>query len=506
MSKFIVKNRHGNIYYCRFKLPAHLATKAGFRELRRSLKTSDRREAIVAARAIRVIFDQFLLRITMMDKHNTNILQEEMKERINKVIRLVRAHSPATAARLTPDEALEIADQIDARKSKSDQQVIDNVLDEIHPESRLQSQPTAAATATPTNQTEDSIADSLPDENQPTLLKTARAQLQLYAVVEEKRKASRKYRDLKTAIKQWEKHVGDIPLHTLNAKIINRYISGMAEGGITPGGQKERVGAMKRMLECQSTDRNKCLNGANPFEEVGVHVTPDDRKTNEKRSMFTSQDVLAILDSDARSRYDNYLYWLPLLAAYTGARKAELLYLSGGAVLKCPATGLWYFDFQIERNPEGVAVRSLKSPNSARRTPIHSEIIQAGFLDFAKQFADHQLIFWPGKSINDSDINNEDIRYFTERTSSALTDKILKAAGVHAKRIKTFHSFRHTVINHLSRRGVSLELIQRLVGHFDKKDKESLSTVTETHYVKDIDLFRQLHNVVELIDYSESIT
>lgn len=506
MPNFIVKNRHGNIYYCRFKSPAHLAAKAGFRELRRSLKTSDRREAIVAARAIRVIFDQFLLRISMMDTQNDTTLQDEMIERINKVIRLVRTHSPSTAARLTPDEALEIADQIDARKAKSDQQVIDGILDEIHPESRLQTQPPTADIETPAPQAQDSITAPLQGENKPTLLETARAQLQLYAEVEEKQKASRRYRDLKTAIKQWEKHVGDIPLHTLNAEIIRQYISGMADGGITPGGQKERLGAMKRMLDKQSTNRSKCLNGANPFEEVGVRVTPDDRKTNEKRSMFTSQDVLAILNSDARSRYDNYLYWLPLLAAYTGARKAELLYLSGGAVLKCPTTGLWYFDFQIERNPKGVAVRSLKNPNSARRTPIHSEIIKAGFLDFAKQFADHQLIFWPGKSINDSDINYEDIRSYTENTSGKLTTHILKPAGVHVNNVKTFHSLRHTVINHLSLRGVSLELIQRLVGHFDKKDKASLSAVTETHYLKERDVFRQLHDVVELIDYSEAIT
>ncbi|MFN5745001.1 MAG: hypothetical protein ACK443_02780 [Methylococcaceae bacterium] len=69
-------------------------------------------------------------------------------------------------------------------------------------------------------------------------------------------------------------------------------------------------------------------------------------------------------------------FWVPLLALFTGARLAELVQLHCSDVYS--VDGIWVLDLN---ELDG---KFLKSENSKRIVPIHSALIELGFLDFVK--------------------------------------------------------------------------------------------------------------------------
>jgi integrase len=78
-------------------------------------------------------------------------------------------------------------------------------------------------------------------------------------------------------------------------------------------------------------------------------------------------------------------YWLPLLALYTGARLNELGQLRPSDVVEEPYVGLNNSDqaaWVIRIVADGADGLRLKTLSSARRVPIHSELIGLGFLRF----------------------------------------------------------------------------------------------------------------------------
>lgn len=488
MAQYIVRNRHGNAYHCRLKVPVALRGIVGFGEIRRSLHTTDRSAALIKARRLRVIFDTYIAKIQQMawTEDELNKHHQDLIDAINMATRHVAQKSPEVAGRLSPDELLELADAIKARQAVEDHQVINQVLDNVAPLKPVSTPQTA------------------PDEsNEKTLLGLANERLEVFNNNETLKEASRRSLDLKSAIHYWEKIIGDIPLSLLTTDLVQKYAEGMAGLGHTPGGIKERIDAMKRMLKHYKTDRGKCLYGGNPFGEFEIKLPNDDRKDYEKRECFTSEEVNAVFKQASQLPNRDYRHWMPLLGAYTGARNGELLFLTADAVRQCMDTGIWYFDFKDEFASNGVKFRSVKNTNSARKVPIHSKILGKGFIDFVDTFASDQLIFWPTEKLSTTTKSATQHKRYGKNATTSIRNKVLIPAGVYQANTKTFYSLRHTVINHLYRKGIDLKLIQALVGHLDQDDKEALSGVTMRYYVKpELNLLAQLNEVVNLIDYS----
>jgi len=488
MAQYIVRNRHGNSYHCRLKVPVALRGITGFCEIRRSLHTTDRNAALIRARRLRVIFDTYIAKIQQMawTEDELNKHHQDLIDAINMATRHVAQKSPEVAGRLSPDELLELADSIKARQAVEDHQVINQVLDDV----------------TPLKQ--ESTTRTAPDEsNEKTLLDLANARLIFFDNNEALKEASRKSRDLKSAIQHWEEIIGDLPLSQLTTDLVQKYAEGMAERGRTPGGIKERIDAMRRMLQHYGTYRGKYLYGGNPFGEVEIKLPNDNRKDNEKRECFTNEEVNAVLKQTLQIPKRNYRHWMPLLGAYTGARNGELLFLTAEAIRQCMDTGIWYFDFKDEFASNGVKFRSVKTPKSARKVPIHQKILDKGFIDFVKTFEPDQLIFWPTEKLSTTIKSASQHERYGKNASTNIRKDVLVPAGVYQAKIKTFYSLRHTVINHLYRKGIDLKLIQALVGHLDQDDEKALSGVTLQYYIKpQLNLLAQLNEAVHLIDYS----
>jgi integrase len=77
-------------------------------------------------------------------------------------------------------------------------------------------------------------------------------------------------------------------------------------------------------------------------------------------------------------------FWVPALGLYTGARLNELCQLSAADVgTEDELAYLDFSEFDAETG-ERVSERSLKTEGSARRVPIHKDLVETGFLDFVR--------------------------------------------------------------------------------------------------------------------------
>ncbi|UWR29657.1 tyrosine-type recombinase/integrase [Sulfitobacter sp. W002] len=149
----------------------------------------------------------------------------------------------------------------------------------------------------------------------------------------------------------------------------------------------------------------------------------------------------------------DWRYWLPLCAAFSGARLGELAQLHVNDIRS--SEGIHYFDI----NDEGGDDKSVKTGWSSRIVPIHSELQRLGFLEFVS-----------------AQRKRGQTRLFPElkRTPRGYFDGASKWFGKYFGQLKfeadtrghcpTFHSFRHSAIERMSKELTDNE-IGPLVGH-----------------------------------------
>ena len=157
-----------------------------------------------------------------------------------------------------------------------------------------------------------------------------------------------------------------------------------------------------------------------------------------------------------------YMYWVPLIALYTGARINEIAQLHVADFREIEEIPV------ISIDDEGDEKR-LKTGAAKRLIPVHPELIRLGLLKYVEQLRQKKAI-----------------RLFMElqprrdgfgQTVSKWFGRYRERCGVNEEG-KVFHSFRHTVIDGLKQAGEQKEKIAALVGHED-------DSVTFGRYGKD---------------------
>ena len=141
---------------------------------------------------------------------------------------------------------------------------------------------------------------------------------------------------------------------------------------------------------------------------------------------------------------------MPLIGLYTGARLQEVCQLLVNEVKDID--GIWIFDINNEGDD-----KHIKTESSKRKTPVHSELIRLGLLDFV------------------AEMRKKGDKLFPDITVSKATGK---AGSTFSKRFKTyrdncgvigrgydFHSFRHTLHSYLRKYGVQDGIIDDITGH-----------------------------------------
>lgn len=181
-----------------------------------------------------------------------------------------------------------------------------------------------------------------------------------------------------------------------------------------------------------------------PAEVIPVMKTDS---AQDQRLDFTDDEVALIFGStymeDTADRPDRF--WIPLLIAYSGARVEEIAQLHRDDVRH--VEGIWCLDL----NEEGE--KDLKNAHTARLVPIHSKLIELGFLEYVAEFSAGHL--WPNLRKTKTGYGDALGKWFNRR---------LRRLGITDER-KVLYSFRHTVTTRLKRLDVQESTISELVGH-----------------------------------------
>ena len=218
------------------------------------------------------------------------------------------------------------------------------------------------------------------------------------------------------------------------------------------------------------------------------------------RTPFDDNDMRSIFENPfmAQAQYEHpYQYWVPMLAAFTGARISEICQLcvtdiidiDGIKILDITdeyslergdddgeddANDEWQADAEGEENQP--SSKRLKNLASRRQIPVHSKVLEMGFLNFVerRKLDGHQYLF---------DLKRDGRDGSGTRPSRWFNGEYLRRdLGIADKR-KVFHCFRHAFITRVAqaiieaneRKDGSISaldypeaaVLRRLVGHSD---------------------------------------
>lgn len=173
------------------------------------------------------------------------------------------------------------------------------------------------------------------------------------------------------------------------------------------------------------------------------------------RVPFSHEQIVKLfshLESKERSPAQ---YWVPIVGLYSGMRMEEICQLFVEDIRYC-------YDFPcFDNNEDEDGLKRLKSSAATRVVPIHSKIIELGFLNYVEEQkkAGSKFLFPDLYERQDKDgrKSHSISRWFSEKR---------KEIGFHKQTpMIDFHSFRANVATELQRANISEFNVANLLGH-----------------------------------------
>lgn len=145
-------------------------------------------------------------------------------------------------------------------------------------------------------------------------------------------------------------------------------------------------------------------------------------------------------------------YWVPLIALYAGLRSGEIIQLLKSDIRV--EEGIHYFDISKSDGESDEYAKSIKTGSSYRRVPIHSAILDLGFLSYVSSCENGRLF--------------SDLQLGGDGTYSQPWSKFWSNLGkkwLFSSPLHVFHSFRHNFIDALHEANVTDSIAMQLCGH-----------------------------------------
>jgi len=237
------------------------------------------------------------------------------------------------------------------------------------------------------------------------------------------------------------------------------------------GGKRRSPGTVKGKYLCALRATlawavEKRLITKNVAMNVKVRVP---KKIKSRDRDFTQNEAQIILKSSrlpypSRSEFDRLARrWIPWLCAYTGARVNEISQLRGSDVEQLD--GIW----TIRITPEAGTVKN----GEARHVPIHSHLIEQGFIPVA-QAAGNMPIFYDVGRITRPGIAN---RYY-KKVGERLRDWIRLEVGITDLNVQPNHGWRHTFKTRAIDAGIPERIADAIQGHAPRSVGQSYGAVS----------------------------
>ena len=207
---------------------------------------------------------------------------------------------------------------------------------------------------------------------------------------------------------------------------------------------------------------NHGYSNTNPFKGLKLKrtVRPRDERDrfseSELKKIFGKENYIHFTNIE-KGRYE--LFWTPLIGVFTGLRLGEItsLYLDNIKEISGHHRGK-RLCFNILEEPERED-KHLKTKSSRRIVPVHDTLLELGLMDFIqllkKKDPKRQRLF-------------QELKYksgnYNQNVSRFFNNRYLPLIGLKTDK-KNFHSFRHTVSDHLKQKGIEPHFVNELLGH-----------------------------------------
>ncbi|HHG3421100.1 TPA: tyrosine-type recombinase/integrase, partial [Vibrio parahaemolyticus] len=200
----------------------------------------------------------------------------------------------------------------------------------------------------------------------------------------------------------------------------------------------------------------------NPFDNILIKRKK--RRVSDERSRWNTNQLSKLFSHFNFDRLSNHKdkstiysqkehedFWVPLVLLHSGARVSEICQLNINDIER--VNDIWCLSI----NENGKDKR-LKSASAIRKIPVHPNLIKLGFLDYVdmrkNQCASQLFTFKPyGR---DKDWSKAFIVRFS---------KVLDELGFKRGNRPTLHGLRHTFIDELQQIGAQEHLVADIVGH-----------------------------------------
>lgn len=184
---------------------------------------------------------------------------------------------------------------------------------------------------------------------------------------------------------------------------------------------------------------------SNPCEGLAASL---EKAPKRKRPSYRDDEAKIVFRALKAYREDDpALFWVPQIAARTGARREEICQLRRADVFQ--EDGIWCLDLHDQGDNQ------LKTDSSIRRVPIPKAILDLGFLDYVRTRSGLLFDLEEGRGFYGEELGKRYNEQFIPSLDGLREDLVL-------------HSWRHTFKTKC--RGVEMpeEIHKRLVGHSDK--------------------------------------
>ncbi len=198
---------------------------------------------------------------------------------------------------------------------------------------------------------------------------------------------------------------------------------------------------------------------------------------------FSDQDIQKIVDvlplPDSNKNWKPSWLWVPLITMFTGARKNEVCQLYKADILDLNGIKCFHFSDEIYTDDDFENDDKRIKTDAAKYVPIHSNLIELGFLDFVKSVTTPRL--FPELNLHRDGFGHS-FKWFDRHFPIRHNRKVPS------------HSFRHTVSNRMNDAGIVLAHRADILGH------EKGSITTNSDYT-DRTLISVLKYAIETVKY-----
>ncbi|MBE0548562.1 MAG: site-specific integrase [Rubrivivax sp.] len=275
----------------------------------------------------------------------------------------------------------------------------------------------------------------------------------------------RRRQDRKRTVATFERTVlefhglhGPLPVEAIGKDHTRQYRDELIKLDVTKATIENKIGYLGTLFRHGQRELVERLKD-NPFECIdfaGARETGAD----EDRRPFEEHELQLLFNSPLYTQgyrpsgqAREASYWLPLMGAFTGARREEIAQLRVADVQR--VDGSWCLKF-TDQAPH----QKLKTPGSLRRVPIHTELIQCGLLAYVSEqrVAGNERLF---PSLRNDNENETWSSAFGTWFGRYLDDLSLTDARL------DFHSFRYNFKQTCTLSDIGDEVKDALAGHWE---------------------------------------